>query len=635
MTGRLSTATFRSPLKNVEDETQLQGRSYEMEDDDMEPLIPHRSALAELYTNGASTGEVKGYVPCVDAYWFRLLTAAVIFANVAVISAAVVDVDLRSSLKEVDKLFLGVYFVELILRICHLRMRFFCELPEALWNWMDTGIVIAGTVDSWVLPALHVTRSSGAVYVMLRGLRVFRLLRIVRLLRMIWTTDFKWTESAWFQTLVGVVIALNAVIMGLETDYDSKIWSAVEQVLLAFYVAELAFRIRQQGSRFIFNPDERWWNLLDVVIVISGVVDMWFESIWQAITKDDDASNDSGVGKMMMLLRLLRLMRILRLVRVVKAIRPLNDLAIAILRSLTSMFWVLVLTFVGLYALAIVTTRMIGQGQLFGDVNDIPDDARKMFGTIQDSMFTLFAVMNKQGWEQFQSLLESSPITKPIFVIFTIYSSWALLSVMTGVVSDHMRSVREEQQQLDEEAQEERRERLRKDLLQIFAAADREGTGSLNREDCLEILRSPYHVKRLQRAVHQPVGDVQRLLDWLDIEERGSVDFEEFCECLDWLSEQVTGRLLVKMDSGVKLVCSVSHKRLLSLAGATENLGATIRSEHDMFMDAMTHTFNLRQQCIPDRVWEPQLSTFSEESGGSVSAQSPAWGSVSKTPTFA
>merc|ERR1719387_2998466 len=131
------------------------------------------------------------------------------------------------------------------------------------------------------------------------------------------------------------------------------------------------------------------------------------------------------------------------------------------------MFWVLVLTFVALYALSIVTTRM-----MHGITATLPDETRGLFATIPASMFSLFAVMNKQDWAQINPLLELLPWTKPIFVIFTIYCSWALLSVMTGVVSDNMHCVREQQRQRDEEALEDSRQAMRKALAEIFAAAD-------------------------------------------------------------------------------------------------------------------------------------------------------------------
>eukprot|EP00913_Durusdinium_trenchii_P000551 g507.t1 len=92
-----------------------------------------------------------------------------------------------------------------------------------------------------------------------------------------------------------------------------------------------------------------------------------------------------------------------------------------------------------------------------------------------------------------------------------------------------------------------------KSLSQIFAAADPDGSGKLRRSVYLEILNSPFQVKRLQQTVKLHLEDIKHLFDLLDLDGAGTVDFDEFCESLDWISKPVTGRRLLKVDLGVKL----------------------------------------------------------------------------------
>eukprot|EP00435_Cladocopium_sp_Y103_P026472 s1850_g6.t1 len=244
--------------------------------------------------------------------------------------------------------------------------------------------------------------------------------------RVLVTADFSWVESPTFQSTVGVVIILNAVIMGLETDSESAFFEWTEQFMLAFFVLEAVLRIRHRGWDFFMSPEDtaeiamrkwgekrahcdleladavrqcllrsgaceeeagggggrrredRGWNLVDFTIVASGVVDDWILKAWSLITQQQQQGDN--LSKLMTLARLLRLMRtfflILRLVRVVRAIRPLYMLAIGVVRAMQSMFWVLVLTFVALYAIAIVTTRAIGRGELLSIDADIPEAFR-------------------------------------------------------------------------------------------------------------------------------------------------------------------------------------------------------------------------------------------------------------------
>lgn len=96
-------------------------------------------------------------------------------------------------------------------------------------------------------------------------------------------------------------------------------------------------------------------------------------------------------------------------------------------------------------------------------------------------------------------------------------------------------------------AREERREQLTTRLSEIFASADTEGDGSLTRDAFMDIFASPYQVRRLQRAVNQPLADIKRVFDWLDIEGKGRIGFREFCEG-DVVSRGVT------MSTGLRVI---------------------------------------------------------------------------------
>merc|ERR1719401_2835470 len=158
------------------------------------------------------------------------------------------------------------------------------------------------------------------------------------------------------------------------------------------------------------------------------------------------------------------------------------------------------------------------------EAEDIDPQTRSLFGTVPDSLFTLFGLMNKQYWQDIAPIFDKLPWAKPMWVIFTILSSWALLSVMTGVVSDNMLEVRQAQEQKDSDAFEEFRERLLRVLTEVFTAADKDGSKSLEKEEYTEILTSPFHVARLQKLANVPIQDMISMFDWLDVEGGGSIN---------------------------------------------------------------------------------------------------------------
>jgi len=419
-------------------------------------------------------------------------------------------------------------------------------------------VATCGVIDLWVLPSasniwLHVVALCGRLA--LRGIWGLHLLL---------TTNCSWAESYWFQSAVGAVIALNAVVMGFETDIDMPIFEWFDQALLSLFVAELFIRLRNQGRRFFTSQDDLYWNLADLVIVLSGVFDQWGLRLWCFFASGGDSN--SSFGKMMTLARTLRLMRILRLVRVVKAVRPLHDLAVVLVKAMQSMFWVLVLTFVALYAMAILTTRMLGRGLSA----DFPDETRQMFTSIPESMFTLFAIMNGQDFALLEPLLEEIPWLKPLFVVFTIYCSWALLSVMTGVVSEHMQAIREAQEAKDLAEAEGVRSECTKVLTEVFSAADLDGNGTLCKAEFMNFAASPHQQRRMQ-AVGVPALELAKVFHCLDIDESGSVDLWELVQILEWLSEPVTGRQIIRVNSSVKYQAAKAQKQIDTTSKSVES----------------------------------------------------------------
>lgn len=503
---------------------------------------------------------------------FQLTVGLVVLVNMGTIFSELIHPDSKDYWY-MDQVILAFYTLEVTCRILHFKHRFFDHPTDRYWHWIDLGIVIFGVVDEWLVPLVldtttHHPLVSGAA-------RTARLLRAIKLMRIFCQAGFAWTESTRFQSLVGTIIACNAVIMGIETDNPSPLWWWVDQGMLLFFVFEISVRIKMAGCRFFLDPQDQLWNVLDFSIVALGVADLWASRIVELLMQNDGTGQDGNtIGRLMMLARMLRLMRLLRLLRLVKAVRPLYTLAMGVTQAMQSMFWVLVLTAVVLFAFAILVTRMVGHKLLFNGENEIPEETRELFQTIPDSMFTLFSLMNGQQWAAIEPLLDKAPITKIVFVIFTISSSWALLSVMTGVLCDHMMSVRTAQEMKDDEAQQERRSWLHRWLRGIFAAADKDGSGALAKDEYMELLRMKFHVKKVQQAANVPVQDLKEMFTWLDVDGDGEIQFSEFLEGFDWLTEPIRGKSLLKIEHIIRSRCA-------TLRGAVEDIRGEVNRMAD------------------------------------------------------
>eukprot|EP00928_Gymnodinium_smaydae_P053823 TRINITY_DN37734_c0_g1_i1.p1 TRINITY_DN37734_c0_g1~~TRINITY_DN37734_c0_g1_i1.p1 ORF type:complete len:764 (+),score=101.69 TRINITY_DN37734_c0_g1_i1:118-2292(+) len=548
-------SVFQSKRDAAAVEAYVQGAEYEvcgLENDQV--LIPRASISAfELEADRRGFGPL----PWVESDTFQFLVCSAIAANLVLLVLDVIEGTHRT-LPPNWAWFLGssllvAYSLEMCMRLIHFGpCRFLVDRGAgAMLNITDGVAVGLGIAHHW------------SHRVALPGVLALRILRLLRGLPREKISDclfgdLMWTESASWQWFVGGVISFNAIVMGLETEMPSKHWDSVENAMLLFFVFEIGMRFRRVGlSHFFSQGDDQFWNCLDTVIVVTGVCDLWLVPIYEFWLSGGtgDASAPS-FAKMMMLMRMLRLMRILRLLRLVKAVRPLYQLATGIMSAMQGMFWVLVLTLVALYAFALVATSFFGEHALVGGTEDYTPNQSALFGNVLDTMFTLFGLMNGQYWSKVSPILDKLPWMKPMYVFFTILSSWALLSVMTSVVSDNMMKVRQEQETKDNECIEEFRYHLNRTMADLIANADPDETGALEKHVYQDMLFSMSHSKVIQQFANlQSHSELTKMLDWLDVTGTGVLEIQDFMQGLDWLNSVVTGKSLLKLEVSMKRRC--------------------------------------------------------------------------------
>lgn len=214
-------------------------------------------------------------------------------------------------------------------------------------------------------------------------------------------------ESEAFQRLITALIVLNAVTLGAETsDSIMADWGdllvAVDTVVLALFVVEIAARIVAHGPRFFLNG----WNLFDFFVV--GIALM----------------PSSGA---LSVLRALRILRAFRLVSVVPAMRSIIEALIKSIPGLSSIMLLLMLVF---YVFAVMATR------LYGDSNP------ELFGTLGVSMFSLFQVMTMEGWPDIvTAVMEQHRWALLFFIPFMVLSTFTVLNLFIALIVDSMQKL--------------------------------------------------------------------------------------------------------------------------------------------------------------------------------------------------
>ena len=186
-----------------------------------------------------------------------------------------------------------------------------------------------------------------------------------------------------FELFITGIIILNSVLIGVETYTDNLTVKMIQQGILYIFTFEILMRFIAAKSIKEFFCDG--WNVFDLTLVLIGYIP---ETLFAS-------------ASMMTALRVLRVFRILRLLRASKEIKLIVTVLV---KSMTSMFYnlVLFLIFVYLYAIAGVSMfRLPDPSTLEGEqlanyekymevAPNAPSNSPGPFGDLGEAIFTLF-----------------------------------------------------------------------------------------------------------------------------------------------------------------------------------------------------------------------------------------------------
>lgn len=260
---------------------------------------------------------------------------------------------------------------------------------------------------------------------------------------------------------------------------------------------------------------------MDFIIVAAGVVDLWLIPGWICIEEqilDHPAGFSTTIpDNIMSLVRLMRLMRVLRLVRVLRSIPPLYTLLVGVYGAFQAMKWVIVLTLLTLYAGAIVFTNLVGKGMIYPS-QQAPPEALEVFGTMGASLFSLFEMMN--GDTEVITPIKDILFGKFMFAGFMVVANWAVLAILTAVVSENMISTSarfSEEERMKKEHAEFKKSEDR--LMDLFESGDPDRHGRISRQQWKAMLDDKTTRLELNEGTHLTKDDMVDIFDCLAIDD--------------------------------------------------------------------------------------------------------------------
>lgn len=340
------------------------------------------------------------------------------------------------------------------------------------------------------------------------------------------------------QMAVAAVIIANSVVIGAETNQpELQCWSVVEHTFLMLFVVEITLKMIAKPSGFWNLQDtDFFWNLFDFFVVAFGLVDY-------AVTYFSSSDGSSFATAF----RIIRLARILRIFRLVRFLRQLYMLVFGFGMAAVAVFWVTVMMTLVLYVSSIVLVRTLG---CVGEDDPNYEVLHEHFGSLSNAMLTLFTLMAVPDLDPYKDVLITNPAFLVFCVLYTIFGSFGLIGLLTGVIMESMyekNDVRREEGQKDAE---EKQKELVSMLQDLFDQCPKMPNGDLAIETVSELVPEITSQLRLQGYYLTP-DDTKNLADVMDVDGNGSVSRSEFSEFIISVTEGVRPMMILKVNCAV------------------------------------------------------------------------------------
>jgi voltage-gated sodium channel len=233
----------------------------------------------------------------------------------------------------------------------------------------------------------------------------------------------RFTESNGFQRFILVVIAVNAVVLGLETSADlmgemGSLLVTLDHIALTIFVVEILIKLFAHRLAYFRDP----WNLFDFTIVSIALLPA-----------------NEGLG-------VLRALRVLRAFRLISMVPKMRLVVQAFLKAIPGMGSIMLLMILVFYVFAVMATHLFGGA------------FEAWFGSVGKSLYSLFQIMTLESWSMgiVRPVMQEFPFAWAFFIPFILVTTFAVLNLFVAIVVNSMQEVHDE----DEHGHEERAEIL-------------------------------------------------------------------------------------------------------------------------------------------------------------------------------
>ncbi len=219
-------------------------------------------------------------------------------------------------------------------------------------------------------------------------------------------------EHKIFHDFIIFLILLNGITLGIETsDYIYNSYKLFFDIFNTFviltFTVEILLRIYVYRLKFFKDA----WSLFDLFIVVISLI-----------------PSSAGFG-------VLRTLRVLRLFRLFSLVPQMRKIITALLKVLPGIGSIAALMSIFFYICAIITTELYG------------DKFPEFFGTLGDSIFTLFQIMTLESWAMniVRPIMEVYPYAWLFFIPFIFIATFIIINLIIAIVVDAINEIKDEE----------------------------------------------------------------------------------------------------------------------------------------------------------------------------------------------
>eukprot|EP00928_Gymnodinium_smaydae_P068090 TRINITY_DN5115_c0_g2_i1.p1 TRINITY_DN5115_c0_g2~~TRINITY_DN5115_c0_g2_i1.p1 ORF type:complete len:680 (-),score=93.35 TRINITY_DN5115_c0_g2_i1:262-2142(-) len=374
---------------------------------------------------------------------------------------------------------------------------------------------------------------------------------------------FTWriVTSWWFNTIVGLLVLANMVLVVLDTNYraddgDVPDWiNSSSTLLLVFFTLEVISRVYALRERFL-----GYWNVLDLFVIVSDwvfeILSFYFDN-FRPLT-------------ILRVLRILRALRVLRAVRSMTIFRELYVMLHGFFATIKAVFWaslllVLILSWWAIIAVEVVhpLNKILDNEGAYGSC----ERCGRAFANVQNSILTFIQqLIAGDSWGMVSiPIMERFPSTTPIFMMILISVNIGLLNLILSVIVDSAAEVHETDTGFQAEQRGERMELAKLELLTLCKDIDDDSSGQITLEELLQGYDNVPEFKDTMDRMDVNKDEMQALFTLLDSDCSGSISYIEFTEKIIKMKMTDGAMALIFLKSQMKEVEGRLGKDILKI----------------------------------------------------------------------